>query len=119
MPSCAKARSTRTIARSNDRDDMVADAMSTFVSLTVHCARCHDHKFDPIRQQDYYALQAVFAGVDRADRPYEPDAEHRASGSSPAERRSGDRAAICAKTARAAADIAPDCGRELEWLRCR
>jgi hypothetical protein len=62
------------IARSNDRDDMVAGAMSTFVSLTVHCARCHDHKFDPIRQEDYYALQAVFAGIERADRPYEPDA---------------------------------------------
>ncbi len=62
------------IARSNDRDDMVAETMSTFVSLTVHCARCHDHKFDPIRQQDYYALQAVFAGIERADRPYEPDA---------------------------------------------
>ena len=31
-----------------DRDDMVATVMSTFVSATVHCARCHDHKFDPI-----------------------------------------------------------------------
>jgi mono/diheme cytochrome c family protein len=62
------------IARSNDRDDMVAGAMSTFVSMTVHCARCHDHKFDPIRQQDYYGLQAVFAGVDRADRSYQVDA---------------------------------------------
>jgi mono/diheme cytochrome c family protein len=56
-----------------DRDDMLANAMSTFVSLTVHCARCHDHKFDPIPQRDYYRLQAVFAGVDRGDRPY-PDA---------------------------------------------
>jgi hypothetical protein len=61
------------IARSNDRDDMVANTMSTFASLTVHCARCHDHKFDPIRQEDYYGLQAVFAGVDRADRPYDVD----------------------------------------------
>ncbi len=61
------------IARSNDRDDMVANAMSTFVSLTVHCARCHNHKFDPILQKDYYALQAVFAGVDRADRKYDAD----------------------------------------------
>jgi hypothetical protein len=52
-----------------DRDDMVATTMSTFVSLTVHCARCHDHKFDPIPQRDYYQLQAVFAGVDRGDRP--------------------------------------------------
>jgi hypothetical protein len=53
-----------------DRDDMLANTMSTFVSLTVHCARCHDHKFDPIPKKDYYRLQAVFAGVDRADRPY-------------------------------------------------
>jgi mono/diheme cytochrome c family protein len=52
-----------------DRDDMVSSTMSTFVSLTVHCARCHDHKFDPIPQSDYYRLQAVFAGVDRGDRP--------------------------------------------------
>lgn len=52
-----------------DRDDMLSNTMSTFVSLTVHCARCHDHKFDPIPQQDYYRLQAVFAGLDRGNRP--------------------------------------------------
>jgi len=63
------------IARYNDRDDMVMTTMSTFQSLTVHCARCHNHKFDPISQQDYYHLQAVFAGVDRADRPYDADPE--------------------------------------------
>src|SRR5262249_26214351 len=51
-----------------DRDDMVANTISTFVSMTAHCARCHDHKFDPIPQKDYYRLQAVFAGVDRGDR---------------------------------------------------
>ena len=61
------------IARLLDRDDMVAATMSTFVSVTAHCARCHDHKFDPIKQEDYYSLQAVFAGVDRADRPFDPD----------------------------------------------
>ena len=55
-----------------DRDDMVTTTLSTFQSLTVHCARCHDHKFDPIVQEDYYRLQAVFAGVDRGDRPIEP-----------------------------------------------
>src|SRR5262249_22760476 len=63
----------RQIARYLDRDDMLTTAMSTFVSTTVHCARCHDHKFDPISQQDYYSLQAVFAGVDRADRVFDPD----------------------------------------------
>ena len=61
------------LARLLDRDDMVAATMSSFTSLTVHCARCHDHKFDPIRQADYYALQAVFAGVDRAEQPYFED----------------------------------------------
>jgi mono/diheme cytochrome c family protein len=53
-----------------DRDDMVSNTISTFLSLTAHCARCHDHKFDPIPKREYYGLQAVFAGVDRGDRPY-------------------------------------------------
>src|SRR5262249_11953888 len=53
-----------------DRDDMVSNTISTFISLTAHCARCHDHKLDPIPQSDYYRLQAVFAGVDRGDRPH-------------------------------------------------
>jgi len=76
------------LTRSNDRDDMVSTAMSSFLSLTVHCARCHDHKFDPIPQEDYYRLQAVFAGVERADRPYDRDpATHRLRRSLTAERR--------------------------------
>jgi mono/diheme cytochrome c family protein len=54
-----------------DRDDMVANTLSTFCSLTVHCARCHDHKFDPIPMKEYYQLQAVFAGVERGDRAVE------------------------------------------------
>ena len=63
----------KNITRNLDRDDMVATTMSAFSSQTVHCARCHNHKFDPITQQDYYGLQAIFAGVDRADRPYDVD----------------------------------------------
>jgi hypothetical protein len=58
----------RQIGRYLDRDDMVTTVMQSFTSTTVQCARCHDHKFDPISQRDYYALQAVFAGVDRANR---------------------------------------------------
>jgi len=61
------------IARLLDRDDMLMATMSTFTSMTAHCARCHDHKFDPIKQEDYYRLQAVFAGVDRAEQPYDAD----------------------------------------------
>ncbi|WP_339688343.1 PSD1 and planctomycete cytochrome C domain-containing protein [Gimesia maris] len=63
------------ITRNLDRDDMVATVMNTTVSLTVQCARCHNHKFDPISQEDYYGLQAVFAGIDRAERSYDPDPE--------------------------------------------
>jgi hypothetical protein len=51
-----------------DRDDMVSATLGAFASLTVGCARCHDHKFDPIPTAEYYALQAVFAGVERGDR---------------------------------------------------
>lgn len=61
------------ITRSLDRDDMLTTAMSTFTSTTVNCARCHDHKFDPVSQQDYYNMQAVFAGIERAERPYDAD----------------------------------------------
>jgi mono/diheme cytochrome c family protein len=61
------------IARHLDRDDMVANTVNTFNSLTVHCAQCHDHKFDPISQEDYYSLHAVFAALDRADRKYYAD----------------------------------------------
>jgi mono/diheme cytochrome c family protein len=63
----------RQVARYLDRDDLVTTVMSTFASATVHCARCHDHKFDPISQREYYGLQAVFAGVDKAEREYDPD----------------------------------------------
>ncbi|MFN7927696.1 MAG: PSD1 and planctomycete cytochrome C domain-containing protein [Blastocatellia bacterium] len=60
------------IARHLDRDDMVANTIGTFTSVTVHCAQCHNHKFDPITQEDYYSLQAVFAALDRADKIYFP-----------------------------------------------
>ena len=49
--------------------DWVDTTASAFLGLTFGCARCHDHKFDPITQQDYYALQAVFAGSREAEVP--------------------------------------------------
>lgn len=61
------------IARHLDRDDMVANTINTFASLTIQCAQCHNHKFDPMLQEDYYRVQAVFAALDRADRPYHSD----------------------------------------------
>ena len=61
------------IARHLDRDDMVQNTIMSFVSLTVGCAQCHDHKFDPILKEDYYSLQSVFAALDRSDRKYDDD----------------------------------------------
>ena len=61
------------VARHLDRDDMVSNTIGTFMSLTIHCAQCHNHKFDPITQEDYYRLQAVFAALDRADFAYDED----------------------------------------------
>ncbi|MDA1049177.1 MAG: DUF1553 domain-containing protein [Planctomycetota bacterium] len=60
-------------ARNIDRDEMVSNTLNTFNSVTIQCCRCHDHKFDPFTQKHYYSLQAVFAAVDRAERPYDLD----------------------------------------------
>ncbi len=56
-----------------DRDDMVTQTMAAFASTTANCARCHDHKFDPITQEDYYSLQAVFAGIGKGDVEFDED----------------------------------------------
>ena len=61
------------IARHLDRDDMVQNTIGTFCALTIGCAQCHYHKFDPISQEDYYSLQAVFAAIDRTEVDYYPD----------------------------------------------
>ncbi|AMV26016.1 hypothetical protein VT84_16575 [Gemmata sp. SH-PL17] len=63
----------REAGRYLDRDDIVTTVFNTFSGLTVQCARCHDHKFDPITQEEYYRLQAVFAGVGRGDVAFEPN----------------------------------------------
>ncbi len=46
--------------RQDSLDDLITTTSLTFMGLTVGCARCHDHKFDPILQKDYYRIQAVF-----------------------------------------------------------
>jgi hypothetical protein len=49
--------------------DMADTTASAFLGLSMGCARCHDHKFDPISQKDYYRLQAIFAGSEARDVP--------------------------------------------------
>lgn len=63
-----KSPALRRAARTLDLDDMATQVMATTMGLTINCARCHDHKLDPISQQEYYQLQAVFAGVRRDER---------------------------------------------------
>lgn len=58
----------RRSARSLDLDDMATQVMTATMAMTINCARCHDHKLDPISQREYYQLRAVFAGVKREDR---------------------------------------------------
>src|ERR1700722_19905286 len=45
-------------------DDRIDVTMRGFEAFTVECARCHDHKFDPIPTQDYYSLYSIFASSD-------------------------------------------------------
>jgi hypothetical protein len=99
-----------------DRDDMVSSTVGTFLSLTAHCARCHDHKFDPIPQKDYYRLQAVFAGVDRGDRPF-ADKEHREKRNRLAKRQAELSVARDALLKRAGAVSSPELKRLDEELK--
>jgi mono/diheme cytochrome c family protein len=54
--------------RMDELDDMVSTTSSVFLGLTVGCARCHDHKYDPIPARDYYRLQAVFFPFKKTER---------------------------------------------------
>src|SRR6185369_12340717 len=54
--------------RMDELDDMVTTTSSVFLGLTVGCARCHDHKYDPIPQKDYYRMQAIFFQFQKTDR---------------------------------------------------
>jgi len=51
--------------RYDQLDDVVSTTAQAFLGLTVGCARCHDHKFDPLTQADYYGLVAIFNGLER------------------------------------------------------
>ena len=72
--------------RYDQLDDVVSTTAQVFLGLTLGCARCHDHKFDPLAQTDYYRMVAIFNGLQRprngrteldlpVARPFEVDAE--------------------------------------------
>jgi hypothetical protein len=63
--------------RADTVDEIVRATSEAFLGLTIGCARCHDHKFDPVSQQDYYRLYATFAGVFHDDRLVGPEKQLR------------------------------------------
>ncbi len=56
------------LARQDEIEEVLATVGQTFVGLTVNCARCHDHKFDPITQKEYYQLASTISGLGHGER---------------------------------------------------
>jgi hypothetical protein len=56
------------LARQDSLNDLTANIGSVFLGASIGCAQCHDHKFDPLPQVDFYRLQAFFSGIVRNDR---------------------------------------------------
>ena len=59
----------RALIREDMLEEMLGTVTQSFLGLTVNCARCHDHKFDPITQEEYYRMKAAFEGVWPPTRP--------------------------------------------------
>jgi hypothetical protein len=57
--------------RQDELHEFVNTTTQTFLGLVVACSRCHDHKFDPVSQRDYYALQAILSGIRHPERTLE------------------------------------------------
>jgi hypothetical protein len=63
-----KDDASKRLARQDSLDEIVVNVGQTFLGVSIGCARCHHHKFDPISSKDYYAMQSFFAGVTYEDR---------------------------------------------------
>ncbi|HEV7281793.1 MAG TPA: PSD1 and planctomycete cytochrome C domain-containing protein [Pirellulaceae bacterium] len=69
---------SKRLARQDELAETIINASEAFLGLSVGCARCHDHKFDPMSIRDYYSLQAFFAGLQYGERPLRsPEADAR------------------------------------------
>lgn len=63
-----KDEESKRLARQDELGEIIINTGEAFLGLSIGCARCHDHKFDPIPARDYYSMQAFFAGVRYGDR---------------------------------------------------
>lgn len=68
----------KAITREDELEDLLAVVGQSFLGLTINCARCHAHKFDPIPQEEYYRIKAVFEGVKHGERSIATPAEAKA-----------------------------------------
>ncbi|MBM3823816.1 MAG: DUF1553 domain-containing protein [Verrucomicrobia bacterium] len=59
---------SKRLARQDELSEMIVNVGQSFLGLTIGCARCHHHKFDPIPTRDYYSLQAILSGVRYGER---------------------------------------------------
>jgi hypothetical protein len=63
-----KDEPSKRLARQDALDEIVVNTANTFLAVSIGCARCHNHKFDPITAADYYSMQSFFAGVEYKER---------------------------------------------------
>lgn len=74
-------------ARFDEFDDLVATTCQVFLGMTMNCARCHDHKIDPITQKDYYGFLAFFADIPRFSNDRNPFSSNCLTDITPKEKR--------------------------------
>lgn len=74
-------------ARFDEFDDLVATTCQVFLGMTMNCARCHDHKIDPISQKDYYGFLAFFADIPRFSNDRNPHSSNCLTDITPPEKR--------------------------------
>jgi hypothetical protein len=67
-----QSQAMKAVVRQDELEDLVGTVGQAFLGLTVQCARCHDHKFDAVRQEEYYRLTAALGGVRHGEREVTP-----------------------------------------------
>jgi hypothetical protein len=63
LGSTSGSEAMQTMTRQDQLEDIVGNLGQTFLGFTIQCARCHDHKFDPIPQKEYFQIASAVAGV--------------------------------------------------------